>query len=77
MIKPMDLAGLVALIAAFGLIVAGAFMASVIAGVFTLGGLLALVGTSLLYAAFAREARARANGQHAGASGSGTVRSVA
>ena len=74
MLKPMDLAGLVAVVAAFGLIVAGAFMASVLAGVFTLGGLLLLVGGGLLYAAAAREARAVENGQHAA---SGTMRSVA
>lgn len=64
-VKPMELVGLVALAAAFGLIVAGAFMATVIAGVFTLGGLLLLTGVTLLYAAFAREARAVANGEHA------------
>lgn len=75
MIKPMDLAGLLALVAGFGLIVAGAFMASVIAGVFVLGGLLALTGVALLYAAFAREARAKANGQHA--TGGAGMRSVA
>lgn len=65
MIKPMDLAGLVALLAAFGLIVAGAFMASVLAGVFTLGGLLAFIGVGLLYAALLRETRAKDNGLHA------------
>jgi hypothetical protein len=64
-VKPMELVGLVALTAAFGLIVAGAFMAAVIAGVFTLGGLLLLTGIGLLYLAAAREARARENGQHA------------
>jgi hypothetical protein len=64
-VKPMELAGLVALAAAFGLIVAGAFMAAVIAGVFTLGGLLLLTGISLLYLAAAREAAAKATGQHA------------
>lgn len=64
-VKPMELVGLVALAAAFGLIVGGAFMASVIAGVFTLGGLLLLTGIGLLYLAAVREARARENGQHA------------
>lgn len=64
-IKPMEFVGVLSLAAAFGLIVAGAFMASVIAGVFTLGGLALLVGVTLLYAAYAREARAVANGQHA------------
>jgi hypothetical protein len=63
-VKPMELVGLVALAAAFGLIVAGAFMASVIAGVFTIGGLLLLTGITLLYVAAYREAKALANGQH-------------
>lgn len=63
-VKPMELVGLVALTAAFGLIVAGAFMAGVIAGVFTLGGLLLLTGITLLYVAAVREERARQNGQH-------------
>lgn len=60
----MEFVGLVLLVAAFGLIVAGAFMASVIAGVFTLGGLLTLTGFGLLYLAAYREAAAVANGQH-------------
>lgn len=63
-VKPMELVGLLALAAAFGLIVAGAFMAGVIAGVFTLGGLLLLTGIGLLYLAAYREAQALANGQH-------------
>lgn len=63
-VKPLEFVGLVALILAFGLVVAGAFMASVVAGVFTLGGLLALTGATLLYVAYLREARAVANGQH-------------
>lgn len=69
-----ELVGLVALTAAFGLIVAGAFMASVLAGVFTLGGLLLLTGISLLYLAAAREAAAKANGQH---TAGGQLRSAA
>lgn len=73
-IKPMEFAGLLALVAAFGLIVAGAFMAGVLAGVFTLGGLLAFTGVTLLYGAYRREALARANGQHATG---GTLRSAA
>jgi hypothetical protein len=64
-IKPMEFVGLVALAAAFGLIVAGAFMATVLAGVFTLGGLLLLTGFSLLYLAALREAKARETGLHA------------
>lgn len=63
-VKPMEFVGLVALAIAFGLIVAGAFMAAVLAGIFTLGGLLLLTGTSLLYLAAVREARALQNGQH-------------
>lgn len=73
-VKPMELVGLVALTAAFGLIVAGSFMAAVIAGVFTLGGLLLLTGGTLLYAAYVREERARQNGEHAAG---GKMRSVA
>jgi hypothetical protein len=69
-----ELVGLVALTAAFGLITAGAFMASVIAGVFTLGGLLLLVGFSLLVIAAQREAKALANGQH---TAGGQLRSAA
>lgn len=65
-VKPMEFAGVLALTLAFGLIVAGAFMVSVIAGVFTLGGLLAFSGLTLLYGAYLREARAVENGQHAG-----------
>lgn len=78
-IKPMEFVGLVALFAAFGLIVAGAFMASLVAGVFTLGGLCLLVGATLLYVAYLREARAVANGEHAvgGANGPGQVKAVA
>lgn len=63
-VKPMEFLGLVALALAFGLVVAGAFMAGVIAGVFTLGGLLALTGFTLLYVAAWREAKALQNGQH-------------
>lgn len=73
-VKPMEFAGLVFLAVAFGLTVAGAFMASVIAGVFTLGGLCLLVGGTLLYAAYVREARAIQNGSHATG---GTLRSAA
>lgn len=69
-----ELVGLVALTAAFGLIVAGAFMASVLAGVFTLGGLLLLTGFSLLVLAAKREAAALANGQH---TAGGTLRAAA
>lgn len=73
-VKPMELVGLLALAAAFGLIVAGAFMAAVIAGIFTLGGLFLLVGIGLLVLADAREARAKTNGQH---TVGGQMRSVA
>lgn len=64
-VTPMELVGLVCLTAAFGLIVAGAFLAAVLAGIFTLGGLLALIGVGLLYLAAYREAAAKAKGLHA------------
>lgn len=73
----MELFGLLAIVAAFGLVTAGGFMISVIAGVFTLAGLLLLSGIGLLLLAAYREAAARQNGQHASPAGDGRLRSAA
>lgn len=70
----MELLGIYAVLAGFGLLVGASFLISAIAGMFVCGGLFVFVGTTLVYLAAARERAAQANGQHAGG---GTVRSVA
>lgn len=50
-----ELVGLWLVIAALGLIVGAAFMVGTLAGMFVLGGILLLIGTTLVYAGLAQE----------------------
>lgn len=52
-----ELVGLWLVIAALGLIVGAAFMVGVLAGMFVLGGILLLIGTTLVYVGIAQEQR--------------------
>lgn len=70
----LELLGIYAVLAGFGLLIGASFLISAIAGMFVTGGLFVLVGTTLVTLALARERAALETGQHAGG---GTVRSVA
>lgn len=70
----LELLGIYAVLAGFGLLIGASFLISAIAGMFVTGGLLIFLGTTAVYLAVARERAAQANGQH---TTGGTVRSVA
>lgn len=62
--RTMELVGLLSVILALGLIVAGAFIANPLAGVFTLAGIMLLGGVGMMWVAALREAKAVENGTH-------------
>lgn len=64
----MELLGLYALVLGLGGIIGAAFLVSVALGVLAIGIIGTLAGPTLLYLAAAREAAAKASGQHAGGS---------
>lgn len=63
--RTLEIVGLLGVVFGLGLLVAAAFVLSVIAGMFVLAGLLTLSGFGLMWLAMMREARAVENGAHA------------
>lgn len=63
-LRVTELVGLLSIVAALGLVIGASFMLSVLAGMFTLAGVLFLAGGGLLIFAGWREAKAKELGQH-------------
>lgn len=63
--RTIELVGLLSVILALGIIVGAAFIAGLLAGLFTLAGIMLLGGVGLMWVGAVREAQAKENGVHA------------